>query len=396
MVSQNAESLKPFNENLSNLGTNIFSVMTSLSLQNKSINLGQGFPDEEGPDEMKRRAGAAVFEHTNQYPPMFGIAEARQAVARHSAAHSGLAVDWQTETLITVGATEALASAFMGILNRGDEVIIFDPQYDAYIPLCIANGGVPKVVKLDPSDWSVPHDQLAAAFNDKTKLILINSPHNPTGKVFSVEDLQFIADLCKQWGAYAVLDEVYEHLVFEGSQHVSLRSLPGMHDRCIRIGSAGKTFSLTAWKVGWVTGPPALISAVASAHQFITFTVPSAMQHAVAYGLDNEATFYRGLGELLHQKRLFLEKQLTDVGFRVLPAQGTYFLVADFRDENDVQFCQRLTIEAGVTAIPVSAFYASKDPPRSLIRFCFCKDDEKLRQACAALKKYFSKKSNQT
>ncbi|BDA50079.1 probable N-succinyldiaminopimelate aminotransferase DapC [Coccomyxa sp. Obi] len=372
--------------------------MTALSIEHKSINLGQGFPDEEGPEEMKRRVGAAVLEHGNQYPPMFGVPEARQAVARYSEASSGIPANWQTETLITVGATEALASAFMGLLNRGDEVILFDPQYDAYIPLCIANGGVPKVVKLNPSDWSVPHDQLAEAFSEKTKFILVNSPHNPTGKVFSKEDLQLIADLCTKWGTYAVLDEVYEHLVFSGSKHISLRSLPGMHERCIRIGSAGKTFSLTAWKVGWVTGPPKLISAVAAAHQFITFTVPSAMQYAVAYGLDNEKPFYRGLGESLHNKRLFLEEQLEQVGFRVLPAQGTYFLVADFRpliaddsEEDDVQFCRRLTIEAGVTAIPVSAFYASKNPPRSLIRFCFCKEDEKLQRACAALHKYFSK-----
>ncbi|CAK0786657.1 hypothetical protein CVIRNUC_009871 [Coccomyxa viridis] len=390
------EDLKPCNTFLQNRGTNVFSIMTSLSVEHSSVNLGQGFPDEEGPDEMKRRAGSALLEHNNQYPPMPGLPELRQAVARHSAAQSGIEADWQTETLITVGATEALTSAFMGLLNEGDEVIIFDPQYDAYIPLCRAHGGIPVEVKLNTEDWTVPHAELEAAFSERTKAIVVNSPHNPTGKVFSVEDLSFIADLCQKWNVYAILDEVYEHLVFKGSRHVSMRSLPGMRERCIRIGSAGKTFSLTAWKVGWMTGPPALMKAVTSAHQFITFTVASSLQRAVAYGLDEESSFYLGLGASLQRKRQFLEQQLTEVGFRVLPAQGTYFLVADIRPllksdaaEDDVAFCKRLTMEAGVTALPVSAFYASSDPPRHLARFCFCKDDSKLEAASASLRRYF-------
>ncbi|KAL0036368.1 hypothetical protein WJX77_004690 [Trebouxia sp. C0004] len=390
--------VKPLNGLFTGLPTTIFTVMTNLAIKHKTINLGQGFPDEEGPERMKQLVGAATTNQHNQYPPMFGLPELRQAVARHSKAYSGIDVQWDTETLVTVGATEAIAASFLGILNEGDEVIMFDPMYDCYGSMARRAGGIVKAVKLKVEDWSVDRKHLQDAFSAKTKLVVVNTPHNPTGKVFSKEDLQFIADLCIQYNTYVLLDEVYEHLVFGGSQHVSLRSLPGMQERSIRIGSAGKTFSFTAWKIGWVTGPSSLINAIAKAHQFLVFTVPSNLQQAVAYGLDNESSFFTTLGHSLEQKRTYLAQRLKKIGFNVLPAQGSYFLMADFRpllpegsNEDDVGFCNRITVEAGVTALPVSAFYVSPDPPRYLVRFCFCKADEKLHKACDLLEKYFAR-----
>ncbi|KAL3157538.1 hypothetical protein ABBQ32_011995 [Trebouxia sp. C0010 RCD-2024] len=388
---------KPLNDLFTGLPTTIFTVMTNLAIKHKTINLGQGFPDEEGPDNMKRLVGSATLEHHNQYPPMFGVPELRQAVARHSKTYSGVDVQWASETLITVGATEAIAAAFLGILNKGDEVIMFDPMYDCYGSMAMRAGGLVKAVKLNVEDWSVDRQQLQQTFTPKTKLIVVNTPHNPTGKVFSKQDLQFIADLCIQHNVYALLDEVYEHLVFKGSQHVSLRSLEGMRERSIRIGSAGKTFSFTSWKIGWVTGPPPLINAIAKAHQFLVFTVPSNLQRAVAYGLDNESSFFTTLGHSLEQKRMYLASRLQKIGFHILPAQGSYFLMADFRSllsegstEDDMAFCNRLTISAGVTVLPVSAFYVSANPPKYLVRFCFCKTDDKLASACDLLEKYFA------
>ncbi|KAK9823662.1 hypothetical protein WJX72_004501 [[Myrmecia] bisecta] len=286
----------------------------------------------------------------------------------------------------------------MALLNEGDEAIFFEPLYDAYLPLCQRCGGVVKTVKLNPHDWSVPREELAAAFSPKTKLILVNSPHNPTGKVFSDADLDFIAELCRQHNVYAVLDEVYEHLVFPGHRHVSLRTLPGMSERSVRIGSAGKTFSFTAWKVGWVTGPSHLVTAITKAHSFMIFTVPSNLQRAVAHGLDHEQNFFLSMGAALQRKRDYLADRLSAIGFRILPAQGTYFLVADFSPllpegsvEGDVDFCHRLTVDGGVTVLPVSAFYSGQGAPRTLVRFCFCKDDAKLVKACDLLEQYFKR-----
>eukprot|EP00884_Botryococcus_braunii_P006738 jgi/Botrbrau1/16065/Bobra.7_2s0036.1 len=388
---------KPLNHHFTGLPTTVFTVMTNLAIEHNSVNLGQGFPDEEGPDKMLEIAGEALIHHHNQYPPMMGLPETRQAVAEHSLRYCGLPLDWASETLITVGATEALAAAFLGLLNPGDEVVLFDPMYDSYVPICTVAGADVRVVRLPDGEWAVPHEQLAAAFNSKTKLIVVNTPHNPTGKVFTKPDLEYIADLCRQYNVYAILDEVYEHLVFDGSQHVSLRSLPGMAERCLRIGSAGKTFSFTGWKIGWLTGPKPLVAAAAKAHQFLTFTVASSLQRSVAYGLQNERSFFEGLGRQLQKKREFLADRLSRIGFRVLPAQGTYFLVADFRPllpagsrETDVEFCKRLTVEAGVTVIPVSAFYTGEDPPVHMVRFCFCKEDQKLAKAASLLEAYFA------
>ncbi|KAK9840109.1 hypothetical protein WJX74_003508 [Apatococcus lobatus] len=365
--------------------------MTNLANEFGSVNLGQGFPDEEGPESMKQIVGKAVYDFPNQYPPALGIPELRKAIATHSKRFSGLPVDWQTETVVTVGATEALASAFMGFLNEGDEVIMLEPLYDSYAAMARRAGGKIVPVSLQPPDWNIPRDKLEAAFSPRTKAILVNSPHNPTGTAFSKPDLEAIAALCKQHDVIAICDEVYEHLTYEGTKHISLRTLPGMAERSIRIGSAGKTFSFTAWKVGWATGPAHLIAALAKAHSFLVFTVPSNLQRAVAHGLDHESSFYCGLSTSLQAKRDLLEGHLKTAGFSTLRAHGSYFITADIsklahQDEKDVEFCYRITKEAGVTALPVSAFYVSDGAPRNLIRFCFCKNDAKLEDAAPAVK----------
>lgn len=371
--------------------------MSKLAAAHNSVNLGQGYPDDEGPDSMKRAAADALHAHHNQYPPMMGLPELRRAVAAHSEREQGIPCDWAAETLVTVGATEGIAAVFMGLCNPGDEVIVFEPLYDSYVGMCRQVGATLVPVQLQPPSWSIDAAALAAAFSPRTKFVLVNTPHNPTGKVFSRAELELVARLARENGAYVLSDEVYEHLTFPGAApHVSIRALPGMRARTLRLGSAGKTFSLTAWKVGWVEGPAALLAPCAKAHQFLTFTVPSSLQRAVAAGLDGAdgRAFYGGLGAECARKRALLEPRLRAIGFGVLPAEGTYFLVADAAPflragENDVAFAQRLTAEGGVTVIPVSAFYAdAARAPRSLVRFCFCKDDEKLAEACRRLEAY--------
>ncbi|GAB4823278.1 hypothetical protein N2152v2_010324 [Parachlorella kessleri] len=389
------------NSTFGSLPTTIFEEMSRLAQQHQSTNLGQGFPDDqlEGPKAMKEVVAKSLLELSNQYPPLMGVPGLRQAIARHSQRYTGLPLDWQTEVLVTVGATEALAAAFLGLLNEGDEVILFEPLYDSYVPMVRRAGAVPVIVQLQPPNWTFQLDELQAAFSSRTRLVVVNTPHNPTGKVFSLQELQAITGLCAKHNCLALLDEVYQHLVFPGTEHATLAQLPDMAARCLRVGSAGKTFSFTAWKVGWISGPAALVAAVAKAHQFLIFTVPSALQQAVAYGLDEESEFYCGLGAMLLKKRSYLERELAQLGFDVLPAQGTYFLVADFSEllpegstEGDVAFCHRLTKEAGVTLIPVSAFYDDRSrAPRTLVRFVFCKTDEKLQTAVEKLHRYFDK-----
>lgn len=306
-----------------------------------------------------------MLSESNQYAPMMGTPALREALGRHSARYAGLTLeDPLTQTLVGMGATEVLAAAFMGLLNPGDEVVLFAPLYDSYLPLIRLIGARPKIVNLSPPDWEVSKQELERAITADTKLVVINTPHNPTGKVFTPETLETLASLMKRHDVFGVLDEVYEHLVFPGHRHDSLRALPGMAERCVRVGSAGKTFSYTGWKVGWLTGPSVLVAAAAKAHQFLTFSVSPALQAAVAHGLDEEKAFYEGLGGVLAAKRAKLQKRLEAIGFEVLPAQATYFLVADFKpllepdsQETDTQFCERITVEAGVTLIPVSAFY---------------------------------------
>ncbi len=385
---------KPFNTLLAQAGTTIFTVMSALAVEHGAINLGQGFPDTEGPQDIVRAAADALLDGRNQYPPLAGVPELRAAVAAANHRFWGLAIDPVAGVVVTSGATEALTACLMALLNPGDEVVLIEPLYDTYLPVVRMLGAIPKLVRLAPPDWSLPVAELEAAFSARTKVILLNTPHNPTGKVFGADDLAVIADLCRRFDAYAICDEVYEHLVFAPATHVPLMTLPGMAARCVRIGSAGKTFSLTGWKVGYVSGSPDILAVVARAHQNLTFTTAPNLQRAVAQGLAKPDGYFAKLAGDLAAKRDRLAAGLRGLGFDVLPADGSYFLVADISaragGDDDVAFARRLTIEAGVTTIPVSAFY-DQNPPRHLIRFAFCKQDAVLDAAVARLAQYFGK-----
>ncbi len=384
--------MKPPNAILSGYTTTVFTVMSALAAEYGAINLGQGFPDSEGPEDIRRVAAEAVITGPNQYPPMLGLPELRQAIAAHDRRFYGLEVDWQTETMVVSGATEALAACFLGLIEPGDEVVAIEPLYDSYLPMIRRAGGMPRLVRMEPPQWALPREALARAFTPNTKLLVLNSPHNPSGKVFDPEELAVLADLVSGSDAVAVCDEVYEHLVFDDHRHCPLITLPEMRGRCVRIGSIGKTFSATGWKVGTVTAAPPLLSAVAKAHQFLTFTTPPNLQRAAAFGLGKDDAFFAGLAADLASRRDRLAAGLEAAGFSVLPAAGGYFLTADIRavgfSGDDDAFCRELTVAAGVTAVPVSAFYGADGPPH-FARFCFCKRPEVLDQASARLQRYF-------
>lgn len=388
--------MKAFNSILSGFGTTVFEVMSRLAKEHDTINLGQGFPDEEGPAAMLDALADATRRFPNQYPPMMGVPELRHAVAAHDRRFYGIEADWQSEVMVCSGATEALAASILALVEPGDDVVLFEPLYDSYLPMVKRAGANPRLVRLEPPDWRIPWDELEAAFSDKTKCILFNTPMNPTGKVFDEEELTRLGDLLQRYDCYAICDEVYEHLVFDGRRHIPMSTLPGMRERCIRIASAGKTFSMTGWKVGYITADSTLLGIVAKAHQFLVFTTPPNLQRAVAYGLDNEQAWYSQLGRDLQAKRDLLETGLRDIGFEVLPCHSTYFMNVDFRplgfDGGDVEFCRYLTLEAGVTVVPVSALYASDDIDH-LIRFCFCKRDEVLNGAIDRLSTHFMKRT---
>ncbi|MDD3447135.1 MAG: aminotransferase [Zavarzinia sp.] len=382
--------MRPLNARFADLGTTIFTVMSALAVEHDAINLGQGFPDEDGPLDIREAAARAAIEGPNQYPPMMGLPALRQALADHDRRFYGLAYDWATETLVTSGATEALTAAFLALLAPGDEVVLFEPLYDCYLPIIRQAGAVPRIVRLQPPEWSIPVDELRAAFGPRTKLVVINTPMNPTGKLFDSAELGLIADLVQANDAYVLCDEVYEHLVFPGDRHLPIATLPGLRERSVRVGSAGKTFSLTGWKVGYLSGPAPLIGVIAKAHQFLTFTTPPALQIGVALGLRKPDSYFDGLGAALAAKCARLSDGLRGVGFTPLPVRGAYFVTADIRGVGptlgDVDFCRWLTVEAGVAAVPVSAFYDQAEAPPHLVRFCFCKQDTVLDAAIERLR----------
>ncbi len=392
--NQGKPHVKSLNTQLAGLGTTIFTVMSALANQHGAINLGQGFPDTDGPEDVLDAAVAALRDGRNQYPPMTGVPELRQAVAVANKRFYGLDVNPDTEVVVTSGATEAITACLMGLLNPGDEVVLIEPLYDTYLPVVRLLGAVPRLVRLNPPNWELPRDELAAAFGPKTKAILINSPMNPAGKVFARDELQFIADLVTKHDCYAVCDEVYEHLVLDGLQHIPLMTLPGMRDRCLRVGSAGKTFALTGWKIGYITACPALANVATKAHQNLTFTTPPNLQRAVAVGLGKDDAYFAGLAADLQRKRDILAEGLGRIGFAVLPTHGSYFISADFRplgfNGDDVAFCRYITEHAKVTGIPVTAFYEGEGP-KYFARFAFCKRDEVLHEAVARLARLFGK-----
>ena len=372
--------MKPANSSLAGLGTTVFEVMSRLAAAHDAINLGQGFPDGGGPSDVLEAASQALLNGWNQYPPMLGLPALRQAVAAHAQRFYGLEVDWQSEVMVTSGATEALAACLLGLIEPGDEVVLFQPLYDAYRPLVERAGGIPRYVTLQPPDWAVEPAALARAFSPRTKLVLLNNPLNPAAKVFSAEELALVAGFVEDSDAYAVCDEVYEHIVFDGRRHQPFIALPGMRRRALRIGSAGKTFSLTGWKVGYVTAAAELLAPVSKAHQFLVFTTPPNLQVAVAYGLGKDDGYFAGLTGEMVGKRDRLAEGLRRLGLDVLDCQGTYFVNLDIRSagfDDDAVFCRRIIEDAGVAAIPVSAFYA-ENPVTHVARFCFAKRDDVL------------------
>ena len=373
--------------------------MSALAAEHGAINLGQGFPDTEGPVDVVQAAAAALLDGRNQYPPLAGVPELRQAVAEANQRFWGLDIAADGGVVVTSGATEALTACLMALLDPGDEIVLIEPLYDTYLPVIRLLGARPVLVRLEPPSeagggWTLPREALAAAFGPRTKAMLLNTPMNPTGKVFTVPELEFIATLLRRHDCYAICDEVYEHLVFAPARHVPLATLPGMAERTLRVGSAGKTFSLTGWKVGYVSGPAALIGIVAKAHQNLTFTTAPNLQRAVALGLGKDDAYFADLAATLAAKRDRLAAGLGRIGFHVLPSQGSYFVVADYAAFGfagpDTAFARHITEHAGVAAIPVSAFY-DRDGPSHLVRFAFCKQDSVLDDAVTRLERHFAR-----
>ena len=383
--------MKPTNSVYTGLPTTIFEEMSRLAIAHKAVNLGQGFPDVDGPEDIRRRAAEALIEGPNQYPPMMGAMALREAVAANWRRFHGLDVDPVREVLVTSGATEALSDAINAIVEPGDEVVLIEPLYDCYLPLVKRAGGVPKLVRVTPPKWELDGDALAAAFSPHTKAVLLNNPQNPAAKVYSRDELKLIADLCIRYDAYAIADEVYEHIVFDERRHVSMLSLEGMRERTVAIGSAGKSFSLTGWKVGYVTAAPALLDPIVKAHQFTTFTTPPDLQKAVAYGLGKDESYFKDLADGLEKKRDRLARACSELGVGVISCEGTYFLTLDMQplglDGDDAALAKRLTIEAGVASVPVSAFYV-RNAPKSFLRLCFSKRDEVLDEAVERLRNW--------
>ncbi len=386
--------MKSTNPIYTGLPMTIFEVMSRLAIEHGAINLGQGFPDVDGPADVKEIAAREIGSGLNQYPPMMGLPELRQAVAASNKRFYDLDIDWKSEVLVTSGATEALSDCFNALIEPGDEIVVIEPLYDSYLPVIRRAGAIPKPVRVTPPDWKLDRERLAAAFGPRTKAILLNNPMNPAGRAFTRDELALIAELVVAHDAYAICDEVYEHILFDARQHVPLMTLPGMRERAIRIGSAGKTFSLTGWKVGYVTATPRLLDPITKAHQFTTFTTPPNFQKAVAYGLVKDDAYYVALAGDLEKKRDRFAAGLTRIGFDVAPCEGTYFITADAAplrlNSDDVEIAKRMTVEAKVTAVPLSVFY-NADAPKTFLRFCFSKRDEILDEAIARMGKWLGR-----
>ncbi len=374
-------------------GTTIFTEMSALAVRTGSINLGQGFPDTDGPPEMLAAAAGALRTGANQYPPLTGIPALRQAIVAHEHRFRGLTRNPDTEVVVTAGATEAIAAAILGLCEAGDEVVCFEPYYDSYAASIALAGAVRRPVTLRPGAdgrYTFDEAELRAAFTPRTRLLLLNSPHNPTGKVFTGHELAMIADLCQEHDVFAVTDEVYEHLVFTDAAgpHIPLATLPGMAERTIRISSGGKTFSCTGWKIGWATGPARLVSAVTRVKQFLTFVNAAPLQPAIAVALGLPDAYFDGFRDTLEARRNRLVGGLAEAGFGVLPSEGTYFVTADITPlggTDGVEFCRSLPERCGVVAVPNQVFYDHQDEGRRLVRFAFCKREDVIDDAAERL-----------
>ncbi len=376
------------NARLSPFTSTIFTEMSALALRTGAVNLGQGFPDTDGPTEVIEAAVAALRGGLNQYAAGPGVPQLRAAVADHQRRFYGIDLDPDTQVAITFGATEGIAASVLGLCEPGDEVIILEPWYDSYA-VCIAlAGGTRRVVPLQPPDFRLDPDALAAAVTPATRMVLINTPHNPTGRVLGVEELDAIARVCVEHDLLAVTDEVYEHLVFDG-RHVPLATRPGMAERTLTVSSHGKTFSFTGWKIGWVTGPAPMVAAAHVAKQYLTFHGGTPLQHAAAVALGLPDDFYAGVTADLGAKRDLMCAGLAEAGFVVLPPQGTFFVVTDAAPlgvTDSMEFCLSLPERVGVVAVPMSVFYDNPEPARTLVRFAFPKRTEVLEEGLARLK----------
>ncbi|MET9728096.1 pyridoxal phosphate-dependent aminotransferase [Streptomyces zaomyceticus] len=381
------------NRRLAEFGTTIFAEMSALAARTGSINLGQGFPDTDGPEEIREAAVRALRDgRGNQYPPGPGVPELRSAIADHQRQRYGLAFDPDTEVLVTAGATEAIAAALLALVEPGDEVIALEPYYDSYAACVAMAGGTRVPVTLRPHEggYVLDLDELRAAVTDRTRLILLNTPHNPTGTVLTRAELTAVAELAIERDLLVVTDEVYEHLVFDGTEHLPIASLPGMRERTVTIGSAGKTFSFTGWKVGWITASPGLTAAVRSAKQFLTYVSSGPFQYAIAEALRLPAAYFDGLRADLEAKRDLLSDGLAQAGFAVYRPAGTYFVTTDIRPlgaEDGFAFCRSLPERAGVVAIPNAVFYDDREAGAPFVRFAFCKKTEVLEEAVSRLKR---------
>ena len=374
-------------------GTTVFVEINNLARQHGAVNLGQGAPDFDGPPEVLQAAVNAVNGALNQYAPGIGMATVREAIARHAERFYGQKLNPETDVLVTSGATEGVFAAILGLTDPGDEAIVFEPIYDTYVPNMLMAGVTPRHVPLRGESWSFDPDELARAFNRRTRIIIVNTPHNPTGKVFSQDELRVIAELCQKHDVLAITDEVYEHILYDDASHTRLATLPGMAERTLTISSLGKTFSVTGWKVGWAVGPAALVNAANQAHQFITYAVASPLQAAAATALNLPFSFFENLQANYQAKRDRMVGVLEGVGFKVFKPSGSYFIMIDWRGrapakvQEDFQFAQWLTTEVGVACIPASPFYQESDKQlgKYFARFAVCKKDETLAAAAERL-----------
>ncbi|MGZ8499260.1 MAG: aminotransferase class I/II-fold pyridoxal phosphate-dependent enzyme [Candidatus Binatia bacterium] len=378
--------MSAMSQRVAGFGTTIFADVNALAAKHGAVNLGQGAPDFDGPPEVLAAAVAAVNGALNQYAPGNGMASVRQAITQHAQRFYNQQLNPDTDVLVTSGATEAMFAAILGLTDPGDEVIVFEPVYDTYVPNLVMAGVTPHYVALRGEEWRFDADELAKAFNSRTKAIVINTPHNPTGKVFSRDELRSIAALCHKHNVVAITDEVYEHIVYDDGSHVRLATLPGMAERALTISSLGKTFSVTGWKIGWAMGPAALVRAVNQAHQFITYAVAAPLQAAAATALNLPFGYFENLQSSYQARRDRMLKVLGSAGFTVFKPQGSYFIMIDWRGvapghvQDDMQFARWLIEEIGVACIPASPFYQESDKHlgKSFARFAVCKKDETL------------------
>ena len=371
-------------------GTSIFTEITHLAAQHRAINLGQGFPDFAAPEFVKQAAAHAIAADHNQYAPAPGVPRLRRAIAEHFQRRHGRAVDPDGEVTVTGGATEALYDAIQALVDPGDEVIVFEPYYDAYVPDIQMAGATPRVVRLHPPEWRFDPAELNAAFGPRTRMIILNPPHNPTGKVYDERELDLIASLCQEYDVLALSDEVYSEITFDGVRHVPLATRKGMWERTVTVDSIGKTFSVTGWKIGWAIAPPVLTAAIRAVHQFVTFANSTPFQEAAADAIAGAAAsgYYDQLRAAYSDRRALLRRILHDAGLPTLSVRGAYFLLADISGlpfPDDAAFCKHLISAVGVAAIPPSAFYADPASAPKLARFCFAKRDETMRAAAAQL-----------